>query len=328
MIRPKLGNSRRQRTGMQYDLNQRALELLAAAGRTLGAIPRRTIASGACFDFGIESPGSLEAGRLLAEVCLGGWGEVRLTPQRGELPAEQMVVVESLQPIAACMASQYAGWQITGEKYFAMGSGPMRAAAAREPLFEKIGCQETVMQAIGVLETRKFPTEAVWRDVAQKCGVPPEHLTLLVAPTASIAGNLQIVARSLETALHKMLELGFDPAAIRAGRGAAPLPPVAKDDLAAIGRTNDAVLYGASVAVWVNGEDSQLEDIVKKIPSCASSDFGVPFAEIFARYNHDFYKIDPHLFSPAEITLVNVATGHSFRSGQLAPDVLRQSFGK
>ncbi len=312
---------------MPYALNERGLDLLAAAGRMLDTIPRREIAGGTCLDFGIDAPGSLEAGRLLAEVCLGGRGEVRLAPARGELPAEQMVVVESLQPIAACMASQYAGWQITGEKYFAMGSGPMRAAAAREPLFKKIGCQETVTQAIGVLETRKFPTEAVWRDVAEKCGVPPERLTLLVAPTASIAGNLQIVARSLETALHKMLELGFEPAAIRAGRGAAPLPPVAKDDLAAIGRTNDAVLYGASVTVWVDGDDAQLDDFVKKVPSSASSDYGVPFAEIFARYNHDFYKIDPHLFSPAEITLLNVTTGHSFRSGRLAPDVLRKSFG-
>jgi methenyltetrahydromethanopterin cyclohydrolase len=313
---------------MQYDLNQRALDLLAGSGplESLG-VARREIAGGTCLDFGIETPGSLAAGRLLAEICLGGHGRVELVPPSAGLPGEFTIVVESLQPIAACMASQYAGWQITGEKYFAMGSGPMRAAAAREPLFEKVECKEHPSGAIGVLETRKFPTDAVWRDVASKCGVPPEQLTLLVAPTASIAGNLQIVARSLETALHKMLELGFDPAAVRSGRGAAPLPPVAKDDLTAIGRTNDAVLYGASVTVWVAGDDEYLEEFVQKIPSCASSDYGVPFAEIFARYNHDFYKIDPHLFSPAEITLVNVHTNSRFPAGALAPDVLRQSFG-
>ncbi len=314
---------------MNFSLNQRAIDLLASARGSLErlGIGLRRIAGGDCFDFGVESPGSVEAGRLLAEVCLGGWGQVQLLTAPVNLPAEQVVLVESLQPIAACMASQYAGWQITGEKYFAMGSGPMRATAAREPLFEKLGIRDETDHAVGVLETRKFPTEAVWREIAQKCRISPEHLTLLVAPTASIAGNLQIVARSLETALHKMLELGFDPAAVRAGRGLAPLPPVAADDLQGIGRTNDAVLYGASVTVWVAGEDAQLAEFVRRVPSCASHDYGVPFGEIFAHYNHDFYKIDPHLFSPAEITLVNVTSGKSCTAGELAPEVLRKSFG-
>jgi methenyltetrahydromethanopterin cyclohydrolase len=311
---------------MAHQLNQRALDLLDdRAFAALGIAPR-TIAGGACLDFGIETPGSLEAGRLLSEVCLGGHGAVTLSPCREGLPAETMIVVESRAPVAACMASQYAGWQITGEKYFAMGSGPMRAAAAREPLFEKIGHSEQVDRAIGVLETRKFPTDAVWRDVATKCGVAPDNLTLLVSPTASVAGNLQIVARSLETALHKMLELGFDPTAIHSGRGAAPLPPVAKNDMAGIGRTNDAVLYGAAVTVWVRGDDAKLAEFVKQVPSSASHDYGVPFAEIFARYDHDFYKIDPHLFSPAQITLVNMNSGNAFSAGQLAPDVLQRSF--
>ncbi|MDZ4783756.1 MAG: methenyltetrahydromethanopterin cyclohydrolase [Planctomycetia bacterium] len=311
-----------------FSLNQRAQDLLPTARGSLDqlGIATRSIAGGTCWDCGIETPGSVEAGRLLAEVCLGGQGQVRLTPIAAGLPGEQSVLVESRAPIAACMASQYAGWQITGEKYFAMGSGPMRALAAREPLFEKLGIRESSDHAVGVLETRKFPTEAVWQDVAAKCKVAPERLTLLVAPTASIAGNLQIVARSLETALHKMLELGFDPSAVRSGRGIAPLPPVAKDDLQGIGRTNDAVLYGAHVTVWVNGEDAYLAEFVERVPSSASHDHGVPFAEIFARYNHDFYKIDPHLFSPAVITLVNIATGKSFTAGELAPEVLRQSF--
>lgn len=313
---------------MDFKLNERALDILELAREApdrLG-IATRTIAGGTCFDFGIEIPGSSEAGRLLAEVCLGGWGQVQFVRSAKELPTERSVLVESLQPIAACMASQYAGWQITGEKYFAMGSGPMRALARREPLFEKLKISESSDRAVGVLETRKFPTEAVWRDLAAKCGVPPESLTLLVAPTASTAGNIQIVARSLETALHKMLELGFDPAAVRSGRGVAPLPPVAKDDLVAIGRTNDAVLYGADVTVWVEGDDGYLAEFIERVPSCSSHDYGVPFAEIFARYNHDFYKIDPHLFSPAKITLVNVKTGNNFFAGQLAPDVLRRSF--
>jgi len=111
------------------------------------------------------------------------------------------------------------------------------------------------------------------------------------------------------------------------GYGAAPLPPPARNDLAAIGRTNDAVLYGGEVTLWATGDDNTLADAARQLPSSASRDFGEPFAEIFARYEHDFYKIDPLLFSPARVTLQNVETGAVHRAGQVRPDVLRSSFG-
>ena len=67
--------------------------------------------------------------------------------------------------------------------------------------------------------------------------------------TASIAGSVQVIARSVETALHKMHEIGFDLTQVRSGFGIAPLPPVAADDLVGIGRTNDAMLYGGEVTL-------------------------------------------------------------------------------
>ena len=80
------------------------------------------------------------------------------------------------------------------------------------------------------------------------------------------------------------------------------------------------------MTLWVRGDDASLSDVVQRVPSCASSDFGEPFTTIFARANHDFYQIDPHLFSPAVICLVNLDTGRSFRAGQIRPEVLRTSF--
>jgi methenyltetrahydromethanopterin cyclohydrolase len=203
----------------------------------------------------------------------------------------------------------------------------MRAAAAREPLFEKLPLREKTDEAVGVLETRQFPTPEVCRDVAEKCGVAPNRLTLCLAPTASQAGTLQVAARSVETALHKLLELGFDVAQIESGYGTAPLPPVAKDDLAAIGRTNDAILYGAQVTLWVRGDDAEFESVGRKVPSSASPDHGRPFIEIFKRAGGDFYQIDPHLFSPAVVTLMNLRTGNSFRFGHTVPRVIHESFG-
>ncbi len=278
------------------------------------------------FDFGINAPGGLEAGCLLAEVCMAGLGQVDLIAAESSLWPGPAIAVWTDHPVAACMASQYAGWQITGDGYFAMGSGPMRAAAGREPLYDAIGYRERPQLAVGVLESRRLPPESICFELAAACGVAPEQLTLLVAPTASLAGTIQIVARSVETALHKMLELGFDLHRVASGFGTAPLPPVADDDLVAIGRANDAVLYGGQVTLWVRGDDDSLREIAERIPSSASPDYGQPFARIFQQYDRDFYKIDPLLFSPAQVALINLDTGQMVRAGETRPDVLRQSF--
>jgi methenyltetrahydromethanopterin cyclohydrolase len=276
-------------------------------------------------DCGVKTVGGFEAGLLLARLCLADLATVELAPSGDQLGP--LVQVHTDHPLLACMASQYAGWEVKGEKFFAMGSGPMRAAAAREPLFDDLKYRETASACVGILESGKLPTDDVCRDVAAKCGIEPADLTLLVAPTRSMAGTLQVVARSVETALHKLHELKFDLHRVVSGWGAAPLPPPAQDDLAAIGRTNDAILYGGHAVLYVRGNDESLRAIGAQTPSSASKDYGRPFAEIFAGYDHDFYKIDPHLFSPAVVTLVNLDTGNSFRFGQFDEAVLANSFG-
>jgi methenyltetrahydromethanopterin cyclohydrolase len=203
----------------------------------------------------------------------------------------------------------------------------MRAARGREPLLEQIGCAEQPSRVVGVLESGQLPTDGVCQEVARQCRVEANQVTLLVARTASLAGCIQVVARSLETALHKLWELGFDLRRVVSGTGMAPLPPVAADDLTGIGRTNDAVLYGGRVVIWVRGDDAAVEQLGPRVPSAASADFGRPFADIFEHYARDFYKIDPLLFSPAEVTFMNVDTGRWHRFGGLEPRIVQQSFG-
>jgi methenyltetrahydromethanopterin cyclohydrolase len=310
-------------------LNERALRLadyVAASAAALRVQVHTTGTGARVIDCGVKTPGGLQAGLALARVCLAGQAEVAVTPGDVAGVACPVVSVHTDHPVLACMASQYAGWQISVGKFFAMGSGPMRAAHGKEALFDDIPGREQPPVAVGALETRKLPDDAVTDHVAQALNLPAGKLTLLAAPAASQAGNLQVVARSLETALHKLHELKFDLNRVVTGFGAAPLPPVAKDELGAIGRTNDAILYGGRVVIWVSADDDQLAEIGPKVPANASPDYGAPFASIFARYNQDFYKIDPMLFSPAEIVLNNLATGRSFAFGRTKPDVLCRSF--
>ena len=312
------------------NLNQNAAELcrqMVLDAERLRVKVSQPEDSARLIDCGVNVPGGLEAGRRLAEICLARLARVDLVPADASLWAGPAVMVTTDHPFPACMASQYAGWQVSGEGFFAIGSGPMRAAAGREDLFDRIGHRESSEVAVGALECGKLPPAEVCRDLAEKCGVAPERLTLLVAPVTSQAGAVQVVARSVETALHKLLELGFDLSRVESGVGTAPLPPVAGDDIAGIGRTNDAILYGGEVTLYVRGDDASLAEVVTKVPSCASPDHGKPFAQIFERHDRDFYKIDPHLFSPAVVRLVNLDTGQSHKFGHTLPRVIHESFG-
>jgi methenyltetrahydromethanopterin cyclohydrolase len=290
-------------------------------------IATHTLSNGArVIDAGIDAPGGLAAGLQLAGICMGGLGNVTCAPVTIGGAAWSGVQVWTDHPAVACMASQYAGWIISPDGYFAMGSGPLRAhARVEKELFAKLGYEEEATHGVLVLETPTLPTADVAAWVAAKARLDPSALTLIAAPTASLAGGVQVVARVLETGLHKMELLGFDVRNVTSALGTAPVPPPARSDTRAIGRTNDCVLYGGQAHYTVTGDDGELAQLAEALPSTASPDYGTPFYEIFERYDKDFYRIDPHLFSPAEIWITNVATGRTHHAGRLNTDVLRAS---
>ena len=311
------------------DMNERAWKLadqyVERAAELQIAV--HSLPSGArVLDAGIVAPGALAAGRALAELCMGGLGQIEFAPVTIGDESLPGVHVRTGHPAAACMASQYAGWAINPEGYFAMGSGPLRAKARVErELFAKLGYAEHAARGVLVLETRTLPTDAVAHWVAGKSGVAVDALTFAVAPTASLAGGVQIVARIVETGLHKMDTLGFDVTRVVSASGTAPLVPTARDDMQAIGRTNDAILYGGQARYTIRAEDEELAALAEQLPACRSPDYGTPFIDIFKRCNDDFYKIDPLLFSPAEVWLTSAVTGRTVHAGRLDPAVLRES---
>jgi methenyltetrahydromethanopterin cyclohydrolase len=277
-------------------------------------------------DAGAQVDGGIEAGIAVAEICMGGLGNVTCTPVQIGGQSHPGLIVWTDHPAVACMASQYAGWSISVGKFFAMGSGPLRAHARVErELFEKLGYEEQADEAVLVLEGRALPNDEVAAWVAEKARLQPLQLTFVVVPTASLAGGVQIAARILETGLHKMETLGFDVRRVISATGTAPVPPVASNDLRAIGRTNDCILYGGQARYTIRAGDAELEKLAEQVPAIASRDYGKPFYEIFQRYGGDFYKIDPLLFSPAEVWLTSMESGRTFHAGRLNPEVLEAS---
>lgn len=283
-------------------------------------------------DAGIKSHGSLEAGRLIAEICMGGLGRVSLTHDGVVADWPLTVHVGAVNPVLACLASQYAGWslahEVDGKKFQALGSGPARALARREALFKELAYQDQSEHSVVVLEVDEYPPLPLLDKVASQCGIETAKLTVILTPTCSLAGSMQVVARVLEVALHKVHELGFNLDHIVDGFGSAPFPPPAKDFITGMGRTNDAILFAGRVHLFVAGEADAAQSLARSLPSNTSRDYGKPFAEVFKDYDYDFFKIDPMLFSPAQITVSHLPSGKSFRYGVVETDLLEQSFNR
>lgn len=278
-------------------------------------------------DAGIRHDGGLEAGRLIAEICMGGLGHVSLQTSQTFPHWPWMLSVHSSNPVLSCLGSQYAGWSLAHEKFFSLGSGPGRALAGREELYKELGYQDKADKACLVLESDKVPPAEVIEKVSRDTGVKPENLTFILTPTRSLAGTVQIVARVLEVAMHKIHTLHFPLHHVVDGMASAPVPPPAPDFLIGMGRTNDAILFGGHAHIFVKGSDEAAAKLAQDLPSSASRDYGRPFAEVFKAVNMDFYKIDPMLFSPAAVTVTALESGKSFTGGKLDAALLDQSFG-
>jgi methenyltetrahydromethanopterin cyclohydrolase len=291
-------------------------------------------------DAGIAAAGGIEAGRLIGEICLGGLGSISLThsPRWSRWPL--VVNVHTVNPVIACLASQYAGWSLShgeGKTAFrALGSGPARSLAVKlrdgqeepvEELFKELGYRDHSRETSLVLEVDRMPPVELIEKVADSCRIEPSGLTVILTPTSSLAGGVQVVSRVLEVALHKAHALHFPLGHIIDGSGSAPVPPPAPSFVEAMGRTNDAILFGGTVQLFVRGSDAAAERLANELPSSVSRDYGKPFAQVFKEYKYDFFKVDAMLFSPASVIVTAVDSGRSFHAGQLDEELLEYSFG-
>ena len=287
-------------------------------------------ASGTCIvDAGIQARGSVAAGLLVGEICMGGLGQVSLRAG-GHEGWPTWLQVSSAQPVLACLGSQYAGWSLSaskeetgGKKFFSLGSGPARALAGKEKLFAELGYTDRHDSGVLVLEVDRVPPKIIIDKLLKDCGLAPEGLTLILTPTTSLAGSTQVVARVLEVALHKAHELGFALGNVVDGSAAAPLPSSSPDGVEAMGRTNDAILYGGRVHLTVCGDDEAARTLAKQLPSINSRDYGRSFADIFKAAEYDFYKIDGALFAPAEVWVSNIDSGNTWHGGALNMGLLQ-----
>ena len=280
-------------------------------------------------DAGVNARGGAEAGILIARICMGGLGRVAQRAALDDAPLwPGFIEVHTSNPVLSCLASQYAGWSLSatkeqtgGKKFFSLGSGPARALACKEPLFDELGYRDRHDRGTLVMEVDRLPPQVVIDKVLGDCGLKAENLVIAVTPTHSVAGTVQVVARVVEVALHKTHVLGVDLGEIVEGSGSAPLPPPSPDAIQAMGRTNDAILYGGRVHLTVKS-DAVAKRLAAELPSSNARDYGRPFADIFTSFNYDFYQIDPALFAPAEVWVSSLESGATYHGGRVDKPLL------
>ncbi len=306
-------------------LNRMAIELVDEAleyAEELGISGYDLPNEATVLDFGVGSPGGIEAGLLLTEIQTAGLA----TPSRhlGELggaPA-QYIELTTDQPTLSLLCSQKAGWELTTDDFEGLGSGPARALVARETEFRQVGYTDAFDLTALAVETDQDPTQAAAEQVAELAEVEPSGVFLLAYRTASIVGSVTNAARVAELATYRLTELGYDPTAILTASGRAPVAPVAGDERTAIARTTDAIAYGGSAYLTVEAD----ADVFTDVPSTAADEYGTGFGEIFDTLGWEFEAVPADLFAPAKVT-IDVVGGPTYVYGETDESIVSDSFG-
>ena len=314
---------------MKYSINKNANKLVDSLIKNhekLNLLIKRGPLGCKIVDAGVKTVGSIEAGLQISEICLGGLGKVNLIPSEKYKNSSYFLSVFASKPVLACLGSQYAGWSLSSQNFFSLGSGPVRSIAQKEDIFKELNYTDKSNKTSIILEVDQYPPAEIVKKISEDTKIKSSEITFILTPTTSIAGNIQVVARVLEVAIHKIHELKFPLEKIVHGIGHAPLPPLARNFVSGMGRTNDSIIYGGIVQLFMKGSDVELKKLAKDLPSQNSKDYGKPFEAIFEKYKRDFYKIDGLLFSPAQVIINSLESGKTYSYGKVNKKLIELSF--
>ena len=314
---------------MKYSINKNANRLVDSLIKNyekLNLLIKRGPLGCKIVDAGVKTVGSIEAGLQISEICLGGLGKVNLIPSEKYKNSSYFLSVFASKPVLACLGSQYAGWSLSSQNFFSLGSGPVRSIAQKEEIFKELNYTDKGNKTSIILEVDQYPPTEIVKKISEDTKIKSNEITFILTPTTSIAGNIQVVARVLEVAIHKIHELKFPLEKIVHGIGHAPLPPLARNFVSGMGRTNDSIIYGGIVQLFMKGSDVELKKLAKDLPSQNSKDYGKPFEAIFEKYKRDFYKIDGLLFSPAQVIINSLESGKTYSYGKVNKKLIELSF--
>jgi len=282
-------------------------------------------------DMGINYPGSWLAGKYFTEIGLGGLGEVNFCHiyiEKYKCIAVQVIVS---RPLEAEMSSHVAYWRLKNPETGKITtiSGPIRAIKGADVYARAVDYRDPhPRKAVACIQTTKYPSNSFIKLIAREVEIDPKDIYILVAPTASIVGSIQISARTVEQVLPTLYDHNFNLNNIIHAYGIAPIAPIAKTELDAYGLVNDCVVYGNETILYVSCEDKEIISILDEIPFSKKSNndiYGLSFKEILQRCDCDWAKVPRDWDAPAKVIFHNQKSGHSFSTGKINYEMLSKS---
>jgi methenyltetrahydromethanopterin cyclohydrolase len=279
-------------------------------------------------DMGLNCPGSWKAGQAFVEIGFGGLGKAtygKFEIGHFILPSIDVWVDH---PVLAVVASQAGCWELGTGELAMIGSGPARAVALADR-WAGHGYRDTkATQVVVQLQTNRVPSDDLCMAVANACHVAPEEVYVVFAPTACLVGAVQVASRTVEQVMIKLFLRGFDIHCVKHGFGMAPVAPLIKDEVEAMGRANDALFYGATTVLYADAPDEVIAPIVEGFCFDVNSGefWGTPFVSIFRHFHCNWFEVPDLIDSPAKLIINSLQTGHSFVGGQINLQVLSRSY--
>jgi len=280
-------------------------------------------------DAGVNVPGSLRAGLLISRVALGGLGEVTMTEEEYDglnLPTVHVMVD---QPALSLFCCQYPVPTIPLGAYKGIWSGPGKIHL-RQPkqVFNLIDYSEPSKVAVFLVQSDQLPDSKVTSSLAKLCRVEPSQLSLVVVPTQSVAGAVQVAARVLEDPLGRAVKVLHYPLnRIKAMVGSAPLSPVYAGIWRKPGLTTDDMLFYASrITFFIEARPSDdLQNLAMNLTSAVLPRFGMSFYEMLKEVDFVFERLDSPSYASASITIYDMTSGRLYQAGRLHMDQIRKT---
>ena len=275
-------------------------------------------------------PGSWRTAKLMTEILYGGLNEITYEtfPEMIDGVYYNAVHVYSDNVVLQQAGCNISGWELKPGKYAPVLAGPGRTLARKKgDWFSKYSDYEDKHhEAVLTVEMGRMLEEEEVEELIEAVGVDACNLYILVAASGSIACSVQVSARIIEQTLHRLHEEKFNLDNIVEAHGFCVIPPVIKDDLIAMGRLNDVLIYGGQSTFTVDCEDEEVEKVIDKITSDKCSMYGSSFKTIYQENGCDFYRVPMEMYSPAKTVIINQRTGKVFKAGKLNLEILAKSF--
>ena len=289
-----------------------------------------TLSNGATIiDMGINVKGGWKAAKLFTDTCLGGMGKLVYQSMYIGKHLVPTAVLQIDQPPIAQLSSHIAGLYVPYHDYNQSVSGPLRCIAGNDHWAKRSTYRDTeARKAIGHLQITTMPDEELAEIIADAIGFSPKDLYLIASPTSTLVGSVQIVARNLEQTFATLGDRNAFPInSVVQAIGWSPIISIEDDEIIAMGRVNDGLIYGQESTLYLDCEDAEILNGLEDIPMCKNETvFGIPFEEMFRESGCDWAKVPRDWDAPCKINFINMRTNHFFSTGMLHYGVLERDF--